>query len=251
MSTKVNYIVANYIGPLRSYKHYQDLFNRDPLCFFRKHLEFLQTMYDPDQIFTTFVFNDDIDPKIRHVLDDLYPHMFEIKYRKNAGFSYGIWNDTIIKNIEEYDYFFLIEDDYLPTRPDFLTPFKDRCKDGVAFVCGLVEEASPQRFPEHVPVNEDPFPFPSISNGLLSSKACKEVLKKYGSVFNINYNSDYWSAYTNQIYFCKYFTDMGYDITDTLDEYQSPYNNANAKELVIYGDAKKPALLTPIEVPRA
>ena len=251
MNTRVNYIVANYIGPLRTYAHYQDLFNKDPLCFFRKHLDFLQTVHNPDQISTTFVFNDDIDPVIKRQLDDYYPYKFEILYRKNSGFSYGIWNDTIIRNLNDYDYFFLIEDDYIPTRGDFITPFLDRCKDKVAFVCGLVEQASPERFPGHVPPNEDTFPFPSISNGLILGKACKKVYEKYGSVFNINYNTDYWSAYTNQIYFCKYFTDMGYNIIDTLDEYQSPYNNANARDVVIYGQGKKPALLTPIEVPRA
>jgi hypothetical protein len=32
--------------------------------------------------------------------------------------------------------------------------------------------------------------------------------------FKINFNSDYWSAYTNQIYFCKPLTDMGYNIVE-------------------------------------
>ena len=251
MSTRVNYIVANYIGPLRTYAHYQDLFDKDPLCFFKKHVDFLQTIHDPDQVFTTFVFNDDIDPKIKKALDSYYPHKFEILYRPNSGFSYGIWNDTIIRNLYDYDYFFLIEDDYIPTRGDFILPFKQRCVGKNIFVCGLVEQASPERFPGHVPPNEDTFSFPSISNGLISAKACRDVYRKHGTVFKINYNNDYWSAYTNQIYFCKYFTDMGYNIVDTLDEYESPYNNAHAKELVVYGKGKYPALLTPIEVPRA
>lgn len=245
MSTRVNYIVANYIGPLRSYAHYQDLFNRDPLFFVRRHLDFLQTIHDPDQVFATFVFNDDIAPSIRAKLDELYPHNFEIIYRKNSGFSYGIWNDTIIINQNSYDYFFLIEDDYIPTIGDFLTPFKNRCKGDVAFVCGLVEEASSQRFPGRVSPNQTAFPFPSISNGLISGEACRDIYKKYGSVFNINSNNDYNSAYNNQIYFCKYFTDNNYKIVDILDEYSSPYNNATQRELKIYG-GKKPPLLEPI-----
>lgn len=247
MSITVNYIVANYIGPLRTYGHYQEQFKKDPLCFFKKHLDFLQTVHDPEHVTATFVFNDDIDIDIKRQLDDYYQYKFEIVYRKNAGFSYGIWNDTIIKNLDKYDYFFLIEDDYLPTRGDFILPFKQRCVGKNVFVCGLVEEASPQRFPGHVPVNEDPFLFPSISNGLLSAAACRRVYKKYGSIFNINYNNDYQSAYTNQIYFCKHFTDMGYNIVDILDEYSSPYNNASKRELVMYGD-NKPPLLLPIIV---
>jgi len=251
MSIKVNYIVANYIGPLRSYKHYQDLFSKDPLYFFKKHLDFIRTVHDPDNFRATFVFNDDIEDTLKTLLQSYIPDRFEIVFRKNSGFSYGIWNDIILKNLNNYDYFFLIEDDYIPTRSDFILPFKQRCVSKNVFVCGLVEKASPERFPGHVPPNEKEFKFPSISNGLLSAKACREVFNKHGTIFKINSNSDYWSAYTNQIYFCKYFTDMGYNIVDTLDEYESPYNNANSKDLVVYGQGKYPPLLTPIEVPRA
>lgn len=245
MNTRVNYIVANYIGPLRTYAHYQDLFNKDPLCFFRKHLDFLQTVHNPDQISTTFVFNDDIDPVIKRQLDDYYPYKFEVLYRKNSGFSYGIWNDTIIKHLNIYDYFFLIEDDYIPVDKNFIEPFRERCVGNTAFVCGLVEEASLERFPGHVSESDGRFPFPSISNGLLSAAACREVFNKHGTVFKINYRSDYQSAYTNQIQFCKHFTDMGYGITDILDEYSSPYNNATKRELTLYGSNDRP-LLQPI-----
>jgi len=244
MNTRVNYIVANYIGPLRSYAHYQGLFDKDPLFFFKKHIDFLSKL-NSDQITATFVFNDDIDPKLKFELLGYNFGKFEIIFRKNSGFSYGIWNDTIIKNLNDYDFFFLIEDDYIPSRLDFLDPFLDRLKDKVAFVCGLIEEASPDRFPDHVPYYEDPFPFPSISNGLISAEACRTIFKKYETIFKINLNNDYNSAYTNQIYFCKYFTDNGYNITDTLDEFSSSYNNATQRELVIYGD-KKPSLLEPI-----
>ena len=249
MIMRVNYIVANYIGPLRTYSHYQELFSNDPLYFFRKHLEFLSTIDSSNEVVATFVFNDDIDLKTRYELESVNISNVEIVFRKNAGFSYGIWNDTIIKNFnKDFDYFFLIEDDYLPCQVDFLDPFIKRIKNNVAFVCGLVDRASSEIFPGHVSVEDKPFSFPSISNGLLSAIACKKIYSKTGSVFNINLNSDYWSAYTNQIYFCKPFTDMGYNIVDTLDEYSSPYNNANAKDLVIYGKGKPP-LLSPIGIP--
>lgn len=244
-----NYIVANYIGPLRTYAHYQNLFNKDPLYFFKKHLDFLQTTHNPDQVFATFVFNDDIDPGIKQQLDQYYQNKFTIVYRKNSGFSYGIWNDVIEDTLNDYDYFFLIEDDYIPTRGNFLTPFVDRCKEDVAFVCGLADTASSKRFPGHVPPTEEPFIFPSISNGLISAKACREIYNEYGAIFKINANTDYWSAYTNQIYFCKHFTDKGYKIADILDEYQSPYNNANIKDVVIYGNPAASALIEPIQIP--
>ena len=83
---------------------------------------------------------------------------------------------------------------------------------------------------------------------LLEQPSRHDILDIFECDHAINLNSDYWSAYTNQIYFCKPFTDMGYNIVDTLDEYSSPYNNANAKDLVIYGKGKPP-LLSPIGMP--
>ena len=244
MASKVNYIVANYIGPLRAYDHYQDVFRNDPLCFFKKHVEFFKNEYVSGDITPTYVFNDDIDNNIRKELDT-YQETVDIIYRKNSGFSYGIWNDTIIKHLNNYDYFFLIEDDYIPVDKNFIEPFRERCVGNTAFVCGLVEEASQERFPGHVSESDGRFPFPSISNGLLSAAACREVFNKHGTVFKINYRSDYQSAYTNQIQFCKHFTDMGYGITDILDEYSSPYNNATKRELTLYGSNDRP-LLRPI-----
>lgn len=249
MSIRVNYIVANYIGPLRTYPQYRKLFNIDPLYFCKKHLDFLETIDTANQVIATFVFNDDIDEVIKAEIIGAVSDKVELIFRKNSGFSYGIWNDTIIQNLNNYDYFFLIEDDYLPTRNDFLNPFLKRLQHNTAFVCGLVELASANRFPGHVTPGEKPFLFPSISNGLISASACKKVYNSTGSVFKINLNKDYWSAYTNQIYFCKPFIDMDYTIVDTMDEYSSYYNNATVKDLVIYGADKQAPLLIPIEIP--
>lgn len=242
----VNYIVANYIGPLRRYPHYQELFSKDPLFFLKKHIDLVTRVTDVD-ITATFVYNDDLDTDLKKEIERYSRDKIEIVFRKNSGFSYGIWNDTVKNNIDKYDYFFLIEDDYIPCSPEFLRPFIKRTSEKVSFVCGLVETASKQRFPLYVPESDGSFKFPSISNGLLTASSCKIVLDKTGNIFNINSNSDYHSAYKNQIYFCKYFTDMGFDITDILDQYSSPYNNATDMVIKFYGNPNNPSLLKPIE----
>lgn len=246
---RVNYIVAGYIGPVRPYPHYQKLFKNNPLYFFEKHFNFIKD-FKTEELFTTFVFNDDIDIEIKNKLTEYTSENYEIIFRKNSGFSYGIWNDIITKNLNEFDYFFLIEDDYIPARRDFLDHFKKRCVDNVAFVCGLIDHASHQKYPLLVSKNESDFPFPSISNGLLSGEASLHVFNIHNTIFKINLNTDYGSAYENQILFCKHFTDLGYKIIDILDEFKSPYNNANAVDLVMYGKNDYDALITPIEVPR-
>lgn len=239
MSIKVNYIVANYIGPLR----YSKL---DSLFFFKEHLNFLKNIKTDIKIFPTFVFNEDVDSQIKKELDGYSE--YDILYRKNSGYSYGAWNDVIIKNINNYnyDYFFLIEDDYIPTCDNFLNPFLDRCKGDTIFVCGLVEEASSVRFPSYVQDNQKSFKFPSISNGLIPAGFCRFFYKKNKKLFNISMDTDKDTAYKNQIYFCKYFTDMGYKITDILDEFKSPF--FDSKNIVTYGNENRLALLKPIEI---
>lgn len=240
---RTNYIIANYIGPNRQYPLYKSLFETDPLFFYKKHLDFFTRNNLPD-ISCTFVFNDDVDSLLKDKINDLNRDKHEVIFRSNAGFSYGIWNDTVIKNLDQYDAFFLIEDDYLPSTDKFLTGFKQKITSKVAFVCSLVELATHERFSHSVPATQAPFRFPSISNGLLLASACRVVMSKYGTLFRINDRSDYWSAYTNQIYFLKNFNDIGYDVVDTTDEYCSPYYNSHENRILNYG--KGETLIEPI-----
>lgn len=129
---KINYIVAFYIGKNRGYDHYKHKFVYDPLFFVREHVKFVETCNS--NIFPTFVFNDDIPDSIKTDIIDLCPNI-EIIFRPNNGFSYGAWNDAIIKNIDLYDYFFIIEDDYIPTSADFCEPFLNKISDIVPYVC--------------------------------------------------------------------------------------------------------------------
>lgn len=247
-NTKTNYIIACYIGPNRRYDHYKHQLNRDPLFFITKHVEFLRTVPNRHSITGTIVVNDDIDTATAERLRELSPE-FTVILRKNSGFSYGIWNDVVNKTLYQYDNFFLIEDDYLPCTVDFLDPFIQRTySTDTAFVCGMVETASHARFPEHVEPHTAPFLFPSISNGLLVGDKARKAFEIYGSVFRVNQHNEYWTAYTNQIFFCKNLTDLGFNIIDTLDEFSSPYNTVY-NGITLFGGAVKPPLLKPIEVP--
>lgn len=236
---KIHYIVVFYIGPNRNYTSYQHLFRTDPLMMFRKHVEMLKTV-DKNITSATFVFNGDIDPNLRQTIDNFTDHGVptRIGYFNGPGFSYGAWNEVIKKRLGVCDYFFLIEDDYIPTRPDFYKPFVDRCTDEYPYVCTYVEEKSPGRF------------CASSANALVKAKQCKEMFEKHGEVFAAIDGNTYEQAWNIQLNFLNYFTESGYKMRDILDEYKTPHMlNCNINHLVTFGNSNAESLIEPIVVP--
>lgn len=236
---KLHYVVVFYIGPNRNYTSYQHLFKTDPLMMFRRHVDFLKTA-DNNLKSATFIFNQDLDPTIRQELENFkdYPLPVTIGYYNGPGFSYGAWNEVIKKRMDNYDYLFLIEDDYIPTRPDFYKPFVDRCNDEYPYVCTYVEERSPGQF------------VASSSNAIIKAKQCKEIFSKYGEVFTALNSNSLQEAWNTQINFLNFFFNEGYKIRDILDEYQTPHMlNCNINHLVTFGNQNAPILIEPIIVP--
>ena len=235
----IHYVVVFYIGPNRNYTSYQHLFKTDPLMMFKRHVEFLKTA-DVNIKSATFVFNSDLDKTIREQLDNFkdYSVPTRIGYYGGPGFSYGAWNEVIKKRMDNYDYLFLIEDDYIPTRPDFYKPFVNRCNDEVPYVCTYVEERTPGKF------------VASSSNALIKAKQCKEIYQKYGEVFTALDCSTLEQAWNTQVNFLNLFFQEGYKIKDILDEYQTPHMlDCNINRLVTFGDKNAPILIEPIIVP--
>lgn len=247
MHTKVNYIAGFYVGENRSNPYYQAVFETNPLHFFDRHVEFLKTAKDIDLV--TFVFNDDIAPELKECIDALSStdigKPLEIIYRKNSGFSYGIWNDVIENNLYDFDYFFLIEDDYIPSRPDFISIFRNKCIDDVSYVCSLAYEVS-NKINHLVRPEDGSFWHPSISNGMITAESVRKVFNQHQRVFRIVNDTDYNSGYLNQLYYLKDYTDLGYKVIDTLDEYSSPYMNSGSVSVSVFGNPNNPPLLEPI-----
>lgn len=246
MTIKVNYIAAFYIGPNRTFPYYQEAFKNDPLCFVRKHIEFSEYAENISKF--SFVFNDDIDDILKEeILTLSQGRNIEVIFRSNQGYSYGAWDEVIKRNLNDYDYFFLIEDDYLPNYTTFVLPFVERLKDNVAYACSLVVEIS-NKIDKMIPEDLGKFKHPSISNGMISAKACKDILKKYGVLFRLQEGATKEIGYWNQIYFLKNFTDSGYDIVDTTDAFSSPYLNTSTGAVKLFGNTEYPPLLFPIRL---
>ena len=246
MHTKVNYVAAFYIGPNRTFPYYQQAFKEDQLCFIRKHIEFSEYAENIDRF--SFVINDDISEELKKEIIQLTRgRNIELLFRVNNGYSYGAWNDVVKRNLNDFDYFFLIEDDYLPNFTNFSLPFIQRFKEGTAYVCSLMVEIS-NEINELVPKDLGKFKHPSISNGMLSTAAAKKVLEKYNVIFRLQAGNTKEIGYWNQTYYLKNFTDLGFDVTDTTDEFCSPYLNTSSGEIKIYGNPEHPPLLFPIRI---
>lgn len=246
MSTRVNYIAAFYIGDNRTSQYYQKAFYADPLYFFRRHLRLIDRLDNITRY--SFVINDDISDVLKSEIISLASNKnLDIFFRENSGYSYGAWNDVILHNLKDYDYFFLIEDDYLPADKNFVFPFVNKLKNNVCYVCSLAVEISNENN-YMVTAQEGKFKHPSISNGMISAAACRQVVKNYNSLFRIKPGKVIDDGYWNQIYFLKNFTDLGYDILDITDEYSSPYLNSTNGSIKIFGDPNLPSLLEPIQI---
>lgn len=244
MSTRVNYIAAFYIGDNRSSEYYQKAFYIDPLYFFRRHLRLIDNLDNITRF--SFVINNDVSDVLKNEIISLANNKnLDIFFRENSGYSYGAWNDVILHNLNDYDYFFLIEDDYIPADKNFVQPFVNKLKNNVCYVCSLAAEISSENN-YMVSAHEGKFKHPSISNGMISANACRNIFKNYKSLFRIKPGKVKDDGYWNQIYFLKNFTEQGYDILDTTEEYSSPYLNSSDGSIVIFGDPNLPPLLEPI-----
>jgi hypothetical protein len=146
------------------------------------------------------------------VLKEFTPYYTELKLfnRSNDGYSYGAWNDAVtesISNNEGFTHFFLVEDDYVPARIDFLDVFLSKCNAKNAFVCQKVYEAVEGGFPRH----------PAVSNGMLLGEAAVKACENSGSALTTMMAMTYPQAEHDQLHFLDGIEECGYTYTDTAD----------------------------------
>lgn len=242
----INYIVVMYIGKRGisnpgelGYLQYEEKFKTDPLFFAKIHRDFLSTCVDGKITKATFVFNDDISDDIKNsALNEikLSNMNYEVIFRKNNGFSYGAWNDIIMKNLNDHDYFFMIEDDCIPLETDFYEYFIECCTLETPIVATYV---SPNP-PIHA----------ASSNSIVRADVCREILDKTGKLFFVNNSNSLSDAWNTQTYFFKYFTENGYKMRDILDKYSTPHLlDCNINKIVTFGNPEFPHCIVPIVIP--
>lgn len=249
----IHYVVSVFLGNRRNKSK-----NADPFYCVRKHLNFLaqNPWYTSTFVCNKFVPEiDDLLPKIAKEYD---VSNLKIIFRDNVDCSYGAWHQAVIEYIhKELDYHFLIEDDYTPANPWFLTPFVNKMSPNVHYVCSKMLKK-----PLHA----------SVSNGLLSHALAQKVFEKHQKVFMLcgapatnkptligtrgipwplpNYRRslnglDYGMCERNQVHFLDYFE--GTKLEEIADEYQVPFLMPTNWVKQLGGDAYAPIIPIIIE----
>ena len=223
-----NYQIAFYNGKRRSYM------NSRGIEYAQKHIDYINN-HIPDIGLVSFIINksdESIDNELVNFINDSDTNFnYEIILRENKGFSYGAWEEVMRKNYKDYDYSFIIEDDYIPSRPDTLKYFYRKFSqfEDCIYVCSLWNN-------EHA----------SISNGMIKTKLFKEpdnlkILKVYSG-------SDYKNGINNQRYFMNEFIKK-YSFTDITDIGHTifyRYTGGSRGNNIVFNDSNLPLLLEPI-----
>lgn len=240
MSNKITYIVAGWLGPRRA-NYYTQKFFEDPYFLIKQHIINLSVLGTDNIEKILIVINENdhsIDYGLQNELSKLNCSIpYEILIRPNLGFSYAAWNHGIcycLENKTTSDYFFLIEDDYVPIRSDFHEYFLHNFSNndiGAVFqlyvaMHGLQKHAA-------------------ISNGMIKRDIAEKCVNIHNSVFKLRFEQSYASAQDNQVIFLDYIRSQC-EITDISKSVCIPFYDVNVKRVVNFGKTKGDVPIHPI-----
>jgi hypothetical protein len=239
VAPRINYIIAGYIGRRRSGGPAGEL-------LIKRHLDYLQkNNVRVDRISVVISADNEVNARLGLKVINSYTNYYtEIKtfVRHNVGFSYAAWNDAINQSLErgdDFDYYFLIEDDYIPARSDFIDVFVSKLNGQTAFACQKVFDAMPGGFQRHA----------AVSNGVLDARAARIIHNQFGVVFDIEPAVNYPQAERNQVQFLNNVIKSGYKFSDTSDVASIHYLDnpgGNGQFIKIMNEDSGPPLLLPI-----
>lgn len=238
----INYVVSIYVGN-RGNAAVNSLTN-DPTYMAKRHIDALSNLSVPLIKRATFVVSPSSDRERDNAAVDFITSYSDkmngiemdafIGYN-NDNHSYGSWNFAMTKYLDDGMDFFLIEDDYFPTKDEFYVPFIEQMSDDVAYVSQLYIHNREHR--KHA----------AISNGLMSIKAVRRHYGEFGCCINIKLPEKkvYDAGVYTQLYFLKGLEDLGYKMRDVSTKYCHPFLERNNR-ITIYGNDKGPTLLEPV-----
>tara|TARA_Y100000310_G_scaffold328697_1_gene397248 strand:+ start:718 stop:1470 length:753 start_codon:yes stop_codon:yes gene_type:complete len=127
MSSRVAYICAIFFGPRRSWLEHWG--NVDPLYCLKEQIRCLLAHATRIErvVFVCNLRDDDLDEETYAQAQEIVAHQdgtdstreWVICSRPNVAFSYGAWEHGLCGYVDELDYAFLMEDDYVPCKDGF------------------------------------------------------------------------------------------------------------------------------------
>lgn len=213
----VNYIVALYCGVRRTGGKTQ--FKK----FLNEHIKYLSN--EPENISGfTFVINESDIEDDKYCIDTINEFIEKsnlkgnLFVRKNTYGSYGAWEKGIIETYKDYDYSFLIEDDYIPNLKNTISFFLQKIENH-SFVASYWNN-------DHA----------SISNGVLDNAVVKPTIDKHNRLFQLQTDNKYGRFLSCQLTFlnlidCKFtdITDIGHTEFQRAFEIDNPRTYINNK----------------------
>lgn len=263
----INYIASLYFGKRRN-ELVQQCLDEDPYYLLKSHMLAFHKYEMPYIHKVTFVVNPseniEIDEKAIEVLEEYKQIcrnkdiLFEILYcPDNKHISYGAWNYAIMNglNDEKTNYFFLLEDDYVPCADNFYNPYLERSANNIAHVCQLWQPGKPKPSAPHIKLPGRA----GMTGGLLNANASRDVFKKHGTCFLLEVTSEYSQLISSkktdditkkyilsgvaQQKFLRLYEHEGYDITDTGPDNCQLF--LTTRGIRVYGQGN-PATIEPI-----
>jgi|TARA_B110001450_G_scaffold251131_1_gene270803 hypothetical protein len=234
----IHYIVACYLGNRRAN-------NSINTKFVNNHLKFLKTSKEINK--ATFVFN-----KSNHIDEDKIVNKvktlgYNVLVRENKGFSYGAWEEVLSMddNLSKYKYSFLIEDDYNPVHPNFISYFIKKVQKDTIFVASKIA-IDPKKF--EIGGNRA-YVHAAVSNGLLVNKHIdveeifsierEDIPNSYGNLGAPN-QRNFLSKYTDFINELKMV-----DITDIAHTLFFKIEHPIGDRILTFGNPDLPLLIEP------
>jgi len=238
MDNKITYIIATWLGKRRA--QYYNTFS-DPYFLIKQHvinLSVLQCKLIEKILIVINEYDTTIDDRLSIELNKLNIKIpYEIIKRPNVGFSYAAWQHGIqycLDNNTNSDYFFLIEDDYVPVTDNFYSCFIDQsiqCDSGV--VTQLYTNLLDLQY--HA----------AISNCLIKKSDIELCIQKFNHIFKLNLGRQYIDAQDSQVIFLDYLSKIT-NITDVSNRTNIPFYDININSIKSYGDTTKPIVISPI-----
>lgn len=165
---RTNYVLCTWSGSRRAR---DKRLTHDPALYIRKHLESLQTLkHNLNQITVAVPWNPKEPRQFRRVINQLPPKIggadVVVLERPNIGMSYGSLADAFDKYKSAFDFYFLMEDDYVFALDNFDRIHLDVMRENhdCGYLAGLIWDQR-GNLPRHA----------GVSNGLLRTRALEAV----------------------------------------------------------------------------
>lgn len=237
----IHYISAIYTGR-RKNTRLSNMLSDKPHFLAKMQINALRFIDIPLVKKVTFVISPSHEERDNHVVKyiqdriDVMPGVEINAYiaPNNDYWSYSAWNDCMGKNINDDNHFFLIEDDYAPSKSEFYAPFMKKISDKIAYVSQFSTTVDGGRYRA------------SISNGLMNIDAAKKHHEKFGRCLHLPRprGKIMNRGVEGQKLFLDNFQGLGYSVKDISDEYHQPFLTSR-NEIISFGKRHAESVIEP------